>query len=69
MYGQMMRSPLLISSLISHAERYHGATKIGSVNTGGGMESTTWGEIARNARRLASALHGLGLAAQARKSS
>ncbi len=66
MLGQMMTQPLLISSLITHAERYHGATAIASVKTTGGVEDTTWAEVARNARRLASALTGLGLEPQAR---
>ena len=28
MNGQMMRQPLLISSLLTHAERHHGAQQI-----------------------------------------
>lgn len=66
MLGQMMTQPLLISSLITHAERYHASGEIHSVNTGGGVEHTTWGAVARNARKLASALDKLGLAPQAR---
>ncbi|MEM7520436.1 MAG: long-chain-fatty-acid--CoA ligase [Pseudomonadota bacterium] len=66
MLGQMMSQPLLISSLIAHAERFHSGSEIVSVNTGGGVEETTWGQTAINARRLASALTGLGLDAQAR---
>ena len=66
MLGQMMTQPLLISSLIAHAERYHATGGIVSVNTGGGVESTTWGQVALNARRLASALTRLGLDAHAR---
>ncbi len=66
MLGQMMSQPLLISSLITHAERFHNAGQIHSVNTGGGMEETTWGQVGRNARALASALGKLGLAAQTR---
>ncbi|WP_227268069.1 long-chain-fatty-acid--CoA ligase [Roseobacter weihaiensis] len=66
MLGQMMTTPLLISSLVEHAERYHAQTAITSVNTGGGVEETTWGQVGRNARKLASALHGLGLSPQAR---
>lgn len=66
MLGQMMTTPLLISSLVEHAERYHAQTAITSVNTGGGMEETTWGQVGRNARKLASALHSLGLSPQAR---
>lgn len=66
MLGQMMQKPLLISALLEHAERYHGDTGIVSVNTTGGVEQTTWGGIAANARRLGSALARLGLDDQAR---
>jgi fatty-acyl-CoA synthase len=66
MLGQMMSQPLLISSLIAHAERYHGGGGIVSVNTGGGVEQTTWGQVGQNARQLASALQGLGLEKHAR---
>ena len=66
MLGQMMTKPLLISALIDHAERYHDGTEIWSVETTGGTEQTTWGGIAQNARRLASALTALGLEPQAR---
>ena len=66
MLGQMQTKPLVISSLIEHAETYHGGTGIYSVNTGGGVEETTWGAIAANARRLGSTLSGLGLEPQAR---
>ena len=60
MLGQMMTQPLLISSLISHAERYHNDTEIVSVNAMDGTEVTTWGQVARNARKLGSALGKLG---------
>ncbi|MBO6777008.1 MAG: AMP-binding protein, partial [Marinibacterium sp.] len=66
MLGQMMQKPLLISALIDHAARYHGGTRIVSVNTTGGIEETSWGGIAENARRLGSALTKLGLDPQAR---
>ncbi|MBD3663309.1 long-chain-fatty-acid--CoA ligase [Sulfitobacter aestuariivivens] len=66
MLGQMMTQPLLISSLITHAETYHGDGAIHSVNTGGGVEDTTWGQVGRNARLLASALTNLGIEPQAR---
>ncbi len=61
MFGQMMEQPLLISSLVAHAARYHGAGEIVSVETTGGVERTTWAEVERNARRLASALGKLGI--------
>lgn len=66
MLGQMMTAPLLISSLIDHADRYHSETGIVSVETAGGIEHTTWGQVATNARRLGSALTKLGLDPQAR---
>ncbi|MEM6887321.1 MAG: long-chain fatty acid--CoA ligase [Pseudomonadota bacterium] len=66
MYGQMMYQPLLISALLAHAERYHGDTGIVSVNTDGGQEKTNWSQVGKNARRLGSALHALGLSTQAR---
>ncbi|WP_323802379.1 long-chain-fatty-acid--CoA ligase [Sulfitobacter litoralis] len=66
MLGQMMNKPLLISSLIEHAQRFHSETEIVSVKTTGGLEQTSWGQVARNARALASALTNLGLDPQAR---
>ncbi len=66
MLGQMMTQPLLISSLIDHAERYHGQTEIVSVETDGTVTQTNWSEVARNARRLGSALTKLGLEPQDR---
>lgn len=56
MHGQMMTQPLLISALIQHAVRYHGATEIVSVETTGGLKRTSWGDVEAGARRLASAL-------------
>jgi len=60
--GQMMTSALTISALIDHALKYHGDTAISSVETAGGISTTTWAGVARNARRLASALAGMGIA-------
>ena len=64
MLGQMMTAPLLISSLIDHAARYHGDTPLYSVQTSGGVEETSWANVAQNARRLGSVLTGLGLPEQ-----
>ncbi|WP_170557096.1 long-chain-fatty-acid--CoA ligase [Ruegeria atlantica] len=66
MLGQMMTQPLLISSLIDHAERYHGQTEIYSVETDGSVTETNWAQVAQNARKLASALSKLGLGPQDR---
>ncbi|HHB81220.1 MAG TPA: long-chain-fatty-acid--CoA ligase [Aliiroseovarius sp.] len=46
---------------MDHAERYHGSGAVVSVETTGGIERSNWGEVAVNARRLASALGKLGL--------
>ncbi|WP_170759771.1 long-chain-fatty-acid--CoA ligase [Ruegeria lacuscaerulensis] len=62
MLGQMMTQPLLISSLIEHANHYHGQTEIISVETDGTVTETNWAQVAENARKLASALTKLGLA-------
>ena len=56
MLGGMMYQPLLISGLIEHAARWHGETEIVSVETTGGIDRSSWGEVATNSRRLASAL-------------
>ncbi|WP_281994560.1 long-chain-fatty-acid--CoA ligase [Ruegeria faecimaris] len=66
MLGQMMTQPLLISSLIEHADRYHGQTEIYSVETDGSLTETNWSQVAENARKLGSALLGLGLEPHAR---
>lgn len=66
MLGQMMTQPLLISSLIDHAERYHGETEIVSVEADGRAVTTNWAGVAANARRLGSALTKLGLDPQDR---
>ncbi len=61
MLGQMMFQPLLISSMIEHAERYHADTAVISKNTDTSITHTTWAEIAQNAKRFAQALAALGL--------
>ena len=66
MLGKMMNKPLLISSLIEHAGRYHGKTEVVPVETSGGMTRSNWGEVAQNALRLASALDKLGVSHGAR---
>ncbi|MGL4488764.1 MAG: AMP-binding protein, partial [Rhizobiaceae bacterium] len=61
MLGQMMTKPLLISSLIDHAARYHGETEIVSVETTGGIVRKNWADISRGSKQLASALQKLGV--------
>ena len=62
MRGQMMEQALLISSLIRHAEAYHGDTAIVSRAVEGGIHRYTWGEAAMRSRQLANALSQLGVA-------
>ncbi|MBB3995683.1 fatty-acyl-CoA synthase [Sulfitobacter undariae] len=66
MLGQMMHMPLTIGSMIDHSTRFHSQGEVVSVETTGGIEYTTWGQIGANAHRLASALRGLGLEQGAR---
>lgn len=61
MQGRMMQQPLLISSLIEHAARYHGDTAIISKNTDGTITKTDWTHIAENSKRFSNALASLGL--------
>ncbi len=62
MTGKMMYQQLTIGSLIDHAGKYHSETEVVSVETTGGLTRSTWGQVAANSRRLASALYKLGLA-------
>ncbi len=61
MHGLMMDRPLLISSILDFAERFHGATEVVSRNIDGSIHRTTWAGIAARARRAASALTALGV--------
>jgi len=56
MIGQMMQQPLLISSLLTHAERHHGEQEVVSRRVEGDVHRTTYRELASRARRLANAL-------------
>ncbi len=66
MHGNMMFQPLLISSLIEHAEIYHADTAIISKNTDGSMTQSNWAQIAKNSKRFANVLQSLGLSASDR---
>ena|SRR5208283_5888099 len=61
MFGQMMQMPLMISSLIRHADRYHGDTQIVSRLTEGGIHRYTYTDAHRRARQLARALGSQGV--------
>ncbi|HSI55797.1 MAG TPA: 3-(methylthio)propionyl-CoA ligase [Ramlibacter sp.] len=61
MNGLMMQQPLLVSSLITHAERHHGDQEIVSRRVEGDVHRTTYAELASRSRRLANALAMLGI--------
>jgi acyl-CoA synthetase (AMP-forming)/AMP-acid ligase II len=61
MNGQMMQLPLLISSLIVHAERHHGDREVVSRRVEGDIHRTNYRELAARARRMAKALARLGV--------
>jgi 3-(methylthio)propionyl---CoA ligase len=56
MLGLMQNHPLLISSLIDHAERHHGDGQIVSRRVEGDIHHSTWGQVALRARQVAHAL-------------
>ena len=61
MNGQMMQQPLLISSLIVHAERHHAEQEVVSRRIEGDIHRTTYKEIASRSRQAAKALGTLGV--------
>jgi acyl-CoA synthetase (AMP-forming)/AMP-acid ligase II len=62
MLGQMQSQPLLISTLIVHAERHHASGEIVSRRVEGDIHRSTWGQIASRSRQVAHAIDSLGLA-------
>jgi fatty-acyl-CoA synthase len=61
MLGKMMQQPLLISSLLVHAERHHPEREIVSRRVEGDIHRTTYRELAVRSRRMAKALAKLGV--------
>jgi fatty-acyl-CoA synthase len=61
MRGLMQNQPLLLSSLLRHADRFHGGTEIVSRTVEGPIHRYGYGEAARRTRQLADALrrHGI----------
>jgi fatty-acyl-CoA synthase len=57
----MMQQPLLVSTLLAHAERHHGDQEIVSRRVEGDLHRQTYRQFAERARRLANALaaHGI----------
>ena len=69
MLGQMMQQPLLISSLITHAEKHHGEQEVVSRRVEGDIHRCTYKEVASRSRRVANALAALGVQAGERVAS
>jgi 3-(methylthio)propionyl---CoA ligase len=61
MLGLMQNQPLLISSLIHHAERHHGDAEVVSRRVEGDIHRYTWQGVAKRARQVANALDGMNL--------
>ncbi len=61
MFGQMMNQPLLISDQIEFAARFHGSVEVVTRTVEGPIHRSTWGEVAKRARKLANALQKLGI--------
>ena len=61
MKGLMQNQPLLLSSLLQHADRFHSGTEIVSRTVEGPIHRYTYGEAARRARKLADALQRWGI--------
>jgi fatty-acyl-CoA synthase len=59
--GHMMSQPLLISSLIQHADRYYPATEIVSRRVEGDIHRYTYHDCHRRSRQLANVLHQFGV--------
>lgn len=61
MLAQMMDRPLLVSTLIAHAARWHGDQEIVTRTLEGPIHRYTWAECERRAKRFAQALTRLGV--------
>jgi 3-(methylthio)propionyl---CoA ligase len=61
LFGRMMSTPLLVSSLIHHAARFHGGREIVARGADGSMFRYTYRDCERRARQLARALLRLGV--------
>ena len=65
MQGLMMQQPLLISTLLIHAERHHGEREIVSRRVEGDLHRYTYRDLAQRARKMANALAARGSSSRA----
>ncbi|MER0239089.1 long-chain fatty acid--CoA ligase [Fulvimarina sp. MAC8] len=61
MQALMMDVPLLVSSILDHAAKYHTDTEIVSAGPGGVIDRKTYGEVAKRSAQLAHALDERGM--------
>ena len=61
MQGLMQETPLMISSLLRHADRFHADTEIVSRRCEGDIHRYTYRDAHRRSRRLANALRRRGV--------
>jgi fatty-acyl-CoA synthase len=61
MNGMMMQQPLLISTLLRHAERHHGDQEVVSRRVEGDIHRYTFRDLAVRSRRMANAIARLGV--------
>jgi fatty-acyl-CoA synthase len=61
MNGQMMQMPLLVSSLLVHAQRHHPEQEVVSRRVEGDIHRETFSELATRARQIANALKKMGI--------
>ena len=59
--GQMMNQPLLVSSILDFAARHYASSEIVSQRVEGDLHRYTFRDCQHRAKRLANALHGLGV--------
>src|SRR5262245_21399762 len=61
MLGSMMQQQLLISSLLTHAERHHGDQEVVSRRVEGDIHRYTYRDLAARSRRMANIVAALGV--------
>ncbi|MFZ5439568.1 MAG: long-chain-fatty-acid--CoA ligase [Myxococcota bacterium] len=61
MHGLMMNQPLLISSQLEFAQRFHSSVEVVTRTVEGPVVRTTWGHVAQRVKKLANALVAAGI--------
>jgi 3-(methylthio)propionyl---CoA ligase len=61
MLGSMMQQPLLISSLLTHAERHHAEQEVVSRRVEGDIHRYTYRDLAKRSRQMANVVTALGV--------